>query len=241
MIGIGTLINTISVIIGGLIGFLFGKLIKEKVQDALTKVCGISVIFIGTAGALAGMFTVNDGVITAGKSMMLTICLALGTFLGEIIGIEDLFEKFGIWLKKKTHSESDGKFVDAFVTTSLTVCIGAMAIVGSIEDGIKGDFSVLAVKSILDFIIVMIMTSSMGKGSVFSAIPIFVIEGGMTLLAVLIKPLMTDLALQYISIVGAVMIFCVGVNLVFDKKVRVANMLPALLLAAAASYLPFDF
>ncbi len=224
MIGIGTLINTISVIIGGLLGYFFGKLFKDKTQDALTKVCGISVIFIGTAGALAGMFTVNEGVISTGKSMMLTVCLALGTFLGEIIGIEELFERFGAWLKKKTHNENDGNFVDAFVTTSLTVCIGAMAVVGSIEDGISGDFSVLAVKSILDFIMVMIMTSSMGKGSIFSAIPIFVIEGSITLLALLIKPLMTEAALAYLSMVGSVMIFCVGINLVFGKKIRVANI-----------------
>ena len=122
--------------------------------------------------------------------------------------------------------------------SSLTVCIGAMAIVGAIQDGVMGDFSTLAVKSVLDFIIIMVMTSSMGKGCAFSAIPIFLFEGGITLLATLIAPLMTETAIDNLSLVGSILIFCVGVNLVWGKTVRVANMLPAVLLAVIAAYLP---
>ena len=130
----------------------------------------------------------------SGKSMLVVLCLALGTVLGELIGVEDAFERFGEWLKKKTGNEADGGFVNAFVTASLTVSIGAMAIVGSIQDGVMGDYSTLAVKAVLDFIIVLVMASSMGKGCAFSAIPVFVFEGGMTLLARLIAPVMTDAA-----------------------------------------------
>lgn len=116
-----------------------------------------------------------------------------------------------------------------------------MAIVGAIQDGINGDFSTLAVKSVLDLIIIAVMTSSLGKGCVFSAIPVFVFEGLITLLARLISPLMTELAISYLSLVGSILIFCVGVNLVWEKKIRVANMLPAVILAVIAAYLPFQW
>ena len=130
--------------------------------------------------------------------------------------------------------------MNAFVTASLTVSIGAMAIVGSIQDGILGDYTTLAVKAVLDFIIILVMTSSMGKGCAFSAIPVLVFEGSMTLLARLIAPVMTDAAIANLSLIGSVLIFCVGVNLVWGKKLRVANMLPAVLLAVLAAYLPFS-
>ena len=109
--------------------------------------------------------------------------------------------------------------------------LGAMAIVGAIQDGILNDYTTLAVKSVLDFIIVAVMTSSMGKGSAFSAIPIFFFEGTITILARLISPIMTDLAINYLSLIGSILIFCVGINLVWGKKLRVANMLPAVVLA----------
>ena len=143
-------------------------------------------------------------------------------------------------LKKKTKSGGDGSFVEGFVTASLTVCIGAMAIVGAIEDGLTGDYSILLTKAILDLIIIMVMTCSLGKGCIFSAIPVFVLQGSVTALAVLIKPLMTEAALGNLSLVGNVLIFCVGVNLIWGKKVRVANLLPAILFAAAAAFLPFS-
>lgn len=128
--------------------------------------------------------------------------------------------------------------MNGFVTASLTVCIGAMAIVGAIQDGILGDYSILAVKSILDLIIIVVMTCSMGKGCAFSAIPVCLFEGTITLLAKLIRPIMAEAALQNISLIGSILIFCVGLNLVWGKKVRVANMLPAVVLAVIAAFLP---
>ena len=127
--------------------------------------------------------------------------------------------------------------MDAFVTASLTVCIGAMAIVGSIQDGIRGDYSILSAKAVLDFILVMVMTCSMGKGCLFSAIPVAVFQGSITALAGLVAPLMTDGALNNLSFIGSILIFCVGVNLIWGKKIRVANLLPAVVFAAAAAFL----
>ncbi len=241
MIGLGTIINTAGIVVGGLSGMLFGSLLKERHQESLKMACGISVLFIGIAGAMEGMLTINNGVISSGQAMLVTLCLALGSLIGEIIDVENLFEKFGEWLKFKTGNSKDSEFVNAFVTASLTVCIGAMAIVGAIQDGISGDWSILGTKAILDFIIIMVMTSSLGKGSIFSAIPVLIFEGLITVLASFLKPIMTDLALDYLSLVGSILIFCVGLNLVWGKKIKVANMLPAIILAVIAAFLPIVF
>ena len=237
MVGLGTLINTGAIAAAGFAGHFFGRLFKEDQQDAITKANGVSVLFIAIAGAMEGMLKIEDGSLISGKAMLVTLCVAIGTIIGELIGIENGFERFGEWLKIKTGNAKDVKFVDAFVTASLTVSIGAMAIVGSVEDGILGDYSVLAVKSVLDFIIIVMITASMGKGAGFSAIPVFIFEGGMTLLAKLIAPIMTDQAINYLSMIGSILIFSVGVNLVWGKKLRVANMLPAVVLAVIAAYL----
>ena len=168
MVGLGTAINVICIVVGGLLGRFVGKLFSEDQQDSITKTCGISVLFIAIAGALQGMLSIDGGKLVSGKAMLVVLSLAIGTVIGEILKIEEGFERFGKWLKEKTGNSGDKMFVDAFVTASLTVCIGAMAIVGAIQDGVLGDYSTLAVKSVLDLIIIAVMTSSMGKGCVFS-------------------------------------------------------------------------
>ena len=241
MMGLGTIINSAAIAAGGLAGLLTGRLFSRDQQDALNKTCGISVLFIAIAGAMQGMLRIDGGEILSGKSMLVVLCLALGTVIGEMIGIEKGFERFGEWLKVKSGNSGDNGFVNAFVTASLTVCIGAMAIVGAIQDGISGDYSTLAVKAVLDFIIIAVMTSSLGKGAMFSAIPVLLFEGAVTVLARLISPVITETAAAYLSLIGSVLIFCVGLNLVWGKKMRVANMLPAVVLAVLAAYLPWTF
>ena len=238
MPGLGTLINVAAVIAGGLSGSLVGRLFDEGQQRAVNVACGVSVLFIGIAGAMEGMLAIDGGATTSARALFVVLCLALGTVGGELCRIEDRFEQFGTWLKMRTGNARDERFVDAFVTTSLTMCIGAMAIVGAIQDGMLGDFSTLAIKSVLDFVIVAVMTSSMGKGCAFSAIPIAVLEGSVTLLSSLLRPLMTDVAMANLSLIGSILIFCVGVNLVWGKTIRVANMLPAVVLAVGAAFLP---
>lgn len=112
-----------------------GKLFSRDQHDAINKACGISVLFIAMAGAMQGMLQIDDGEILSGKSMLVVLCLALGTLIGELIGIENGFERFGEWLKMRTGNSGDEQFVNAFVTASLTVCVGAMAIVGAMQDG----------------------------------------------------------------------------------------------------------
>ena len=236
----GTIINVIAIILGGILGRLFGKLLSERYQDTLNKVCGVSVLFIGIAGALEGMLAIEDNQVVSQKAMMIVICMSLGAFIGELLNIEEQFERFGEWLKKKTGNSKEKLFVEGFVTASFTVCIGAMAIVGAIEDGIFGDYSILATKAVLDFIIIMVMTGTMGKGCVFSAIPVAILQGSVTLLANFIKPVMTDAALANLSMIGSILIFCVGLNLVWGRKIRVANLLPAVILAVIMAFLPIQ-
>ena len=238
MTGLGTIINTAAIIAGGTVGVLFKNAINEKIQGSLNAACGVSTMFLGISGAMQGMLQIQGGALSAGNSMLVVLSLALGALIGEWIDLDSAFDRFGEWLKIKTRNTKDAQFVDGFVTASLTVCIGAMAILGSIQDGLTGDYSTLAVKAVLDFIIVAVMSCSMGKGCAFSAIPVFLWEGSITLLASLLGPFMTDSAMANLSLVGSVLIFCVGLNLLFGKKVRVANLLPAVFLAALAAFIP---
>ncbi len=238
MIGMGTIINVGGILVGGVCGMLFGNRLEQRFQDTLLKATAVCVLFLGISGALQEMMTVTDGTLSSGGTMMMIGSFAIGALVGEWLNLEQHLERFGQWLKIKTGSTGDAGFVDGFVTTSLTVCIGAMAVVGAIQDGISGDYSTLAAKAVLDLIIVMIMTASLGKGCIFSAVPVALFQGTFTLLARLIEPLMTAAALSNLSMVGSIMIFCVGANLLWDLKIRVANLLPALVIAVAWVFLP---
>ena len=241
MIGLGTLINVACIIGGGLVGLVASSLVTERLQDALMKSCGACVMFVGIAGALEKMLTglvATDGTVALGTagSMMLVASMAVGTVLGEAADLDGRFEGLGTWLRDKTGSSGDARFVDGFVTASLTVCIGAMAIVGSIQDGLTGDYSTLALKGVMDAIIVCAMATSMGKGCVFSALPVGVFQGCATALATLLQPVMTEPALANLSLVGSVLVFCVGVNLIWPRTFKPANMLPAVVIAAVVAF-----
>ena len=220
-----------AILIGGLAGRLVGKAIPKRVQDMLYMVCGISTLFIGIGGCLQHMLVIENGALNTQGTMMMLMSLTVGALVGEWIDLEKRLEQFGQWLKDKTGNSGDATFIDGFVTASLTVCIGAMAIVGAIQDGMEGDISVLAAKSVLDLVIVCVMAASMGKGCIFSLIPVGILQGCITALSLVLKPIMTEAALGNLSYVGSVLIFCGGVNLVWGKKVKVANMLPAVVIA----------
>ena len=237
MVGWGTGINVAAIIVGGVAGLTFGRRITKRCQETLLKAVGAAVLFIGIGGALQQMLHIENGTIVSAGTMMMIFSLALGALLGEWIDIDRRMERFGQWLRHRSGNESDTRFVDGFVLASLTVCIGAMAVVGSIEDGLHGDYSILAAKAVLDLIIVMTMTAALGKGCIFSAIPVGIFQGGMTLLAGLLSPLITDAAMSNRSYAGNILIFLVGVNLIWGPKVRVANLLPALLVAFGWAFL----
>lgn len=219
-VGGGTVINVLAIILGGVAGLFGGKFLTEKIQETLKMSCATVVIFIGISGTLENYDT-----------MLLIAALIIGGLIGEILDIDGAFEKFGIWLRSKSGNDGDSKFVDGFVTASLTVCIGAMAVIGAINDRLLNDRTILIAKSALDLIIILVMTASLGKGCIFSCISVGIFQGAITIFAGLIEPLMTEIALKNLSCVGNALIFCVGVNLMFGNKIRVANLLPALIIA----------
>lgn len=230
MFGLGTIINTVLVILGGIIGLFFKKGIKDRYEETLMAACGVSTIFIGVTGTLQGMLTVADGKIQTQGTMLLIFSFVLGGLIGEFINIEKRMDNLGEKLKKLFHAEKDNKFVDGFVNTSLIICVGAMAIVGSIQDGLTGDYSMLTAKAVLDLVIVVIMTSTYGLGAICSAIPIFVYQGGITILGHFAGTIISDELIGYLSYIGSALIFCVGINITFGKKIRVGNLLPALII-----------
>ena len=239
MIGLGTLINVLAIVAGGLIGIVGGKWLTARCQETLIRSMGVCVMVVGLAGAFEQMLTVSGGKIVSGGTMMLVVSMALGGLVGELLDLDRRMEGFGRWLREKSGNGKDNQFLDAFITATMTVCIGAMAIVGAVEDGIHGNYTILAAKALMDFVIILVMASSMGKGCAFSAIPVGIFQGSVTLLARLVEPLLTAGALSNLSLVGSVLIFCVGLNLVWKNMVRVANLLPALIVAVAYALLGF--
>ncbi len=157
--------------------------------------------------------------------------------MGELINIDNWFERFGVWLRDRSGNQGDSLFVDAFVSASLTVCVGAMAVIGAIQDGISGDHNTLYAKAMLDFVIIIMMTASLGKGCIFSEIPVFIFQGVITVFARVIAPVMTEAAVSNISLVGNVLIFCVGINLILPKTIRVANVLPSIVMAVIFAFI----
>lgn len=237
-IGIGTLVNTLAVFVGGGMGIIFKKALKSTIQDTMMKAMGIAVIFIGASGALSRLDEIRNTETETTEIVLMVAALALGSFVGELINIQGLTERFGSWLKIKTKSENDGGFIDAFVSASLTVCVGAMAVIGPIQDALERNPSTLFTKAVLDLVIIMVMASSMGKGTIFGALPLAVFQGSITLFAKIIEPILTDLAVTNISFIGSMLIFCVGLNLISKKPfIRVANMLPSLIFIVMFSFI----
>lgn len=231
MVGLGTVINVILIIVGGFVGLFLKNFLKESLQKSLMQAMGVAVLFISISGVLEKMMLVEKSHLISNHTNMMIITLALGTVLGELLSLDSYIDKFGNYLKQKTGSGNDIKFVEAFVTSTCTVCIEAMAVVGSIQDGIAADHSILFAKGMLDMIIIAIMTVSLGKGALFSALPVALLQGSLTIVAFFMGSLLNPSSLDYLNLVGNMLIFCVGVNLLFNLNIKVINMLPAIILA----------
>ena len=225
MVGLGTLINMAAIAAGGTAGLVFRRYLSKSLQTNLMSVMGLVCMFLGTAGTLSLMLRVSGTgpALTSTGAMMMVISFTVGTLIGTILKLEDRFEGFGLWLQRKAGRTGDNGFVGAFVTASLTVCIGAMAVIGAIQDGIAGDYTVLAAKAVLDCVIILIMTSALGVGCIFSAIPVGIFQGLVTLLAFLIGPLLSQASIDAIGLTGSMMIFAVGVRNVVENQVDFAK------------------
>lgn len=235
IVGTGTIVNVLAVIIGSFIGMVFNGGLKKRFQNILIQALGLSTMFIGISGTLKGMFVIHKSAIETTGTMMMIISLVIGSFIGEAMDIENKIEAFGELLKEKFSTGNDSKFVEGFVSATLVICVGAMAIVGSLQDGLTGDASMLYTKAILDGIVVMVFASALGKGVIFSAIPLGIFQGSITICAHFIQPILSQQMIQNLSFVGSVLIFGIGINLSFGEKFKIANMLPALLIVVVYS------
>lgn len=232
MIGSGTLVNVAAIAGGSLLGLLVGRGIKAKYQETVIYGLALCVIVLGLQMALQG------------QHILLTIIsLVTGSILGEALGIEEKLEQVGAWLaaqvpKAKGKGEGEGgteAFVEGFLSTSLLYCVGAMAIVGSIQDGLSGDATTLYTKAMIDGLSGIIYASNMGIGVMFSALSVGVYQGILTALAGFLGPYMNQTVVQEISASGGLMILGVGINMTRLLKIRVGNMLPGLLVAGVAA------
>lgn len=215
----GTIINIIAIILGSLVGVFFSKIIPEKIKNIIFQALGLSTILIGIQMA----FKTNN-------LLILIFSLLIGGIIGEIIDLEKRLNSFGGFIRKKIKSKNK-TFVEGFVTASLVFCIGAMAIIGSIQDGINNDQTVLYTKSLLDGFASIAFSSALGIGVAFSVIPILIYQGGITLLAVYLKDFLTPSVIAEMTAVGGMLIFGIGLNILKIKNIKVGNLLPSVLVA----------
>lgn len=209
--------NCFAILIGGFIGLLIKGGIPEKINKTVMQAVGLAVIIIGISGSLKG------------SNMLLTIVsLALGALVGEFIDIENALSKFSISIENKFKKIGKGDFSQGFVSATLLFCVGAMAIVGSLDSGLKGNHEILYTKSVLDGISSIVFASSLGVGVLFSSLAVLMYQGTITLSASLIKNILTPSLINEISVVGSILILALGLNILGITKIKVANMLPAI-------------
>ena len=222
---VGTIINTITVIIGGILGLFFGSKLPEKIRNAVVSVLGLFTLAMGVQ-----MF------LKTSNSLVVLVSLLMGTVFGEWWRIEAGLERFGDSLKKRFTRVFQGqdlsRFVEGFLTASILFCIGPMTLLGAIQDGLTGDYSLLAIKAVMDGFAALAFASTMGVGVIFSIVVILGFQGGLSLLAVQMQNLITPDMMNEMSAVGGVILMGIAVgNLLNLRKIRSGNFLPALFLA----------
>ncbi|MDF2510575.1 MAG: putative rane protein [Herbinix sp.] len=229
MVGLGTIANMSFILIGATVGILFKGVLKQRFQDTIMNALGLAVMFVGISGALQGLFTVEGKSLGTANTMLMIVSLAIGAFFGELINIEARLERVGEKIRSvlKVQGETGQNFVEGFVNSSLLFCIGAMAIIGSLQDGLSGDASMLYAKGFIDGTCSIFFASTLGIGVFFSVIPLGLYQGAITLLAKYIEPYLSDQMIVNISCIGSVLIFGIGVNMIFGKKIKCGNLLPA--------------
>lgn len=216
----GAVVNFFLVILGTLIGLLFKKGIPERIQKALMTGMAFCVLYIG----ITGLF--EDGA----NILVMIICFALGSVIGELLDLDKQVNRLGQAIENRFAKNKDSKIAEGFVAATLLFCVGAMTIVGSIDSGISGDNSTLYSKSVIDCVAAAVLTSSMGIGVIFAALSTLVIEGGLTLLASFIAPVLTDYIIAQISVIGSLLIITLALNMLNITKIKVMNFVPATLL-----------
>ena len=216
---LGTIVNTVAVIIGAAVGMLLKKGIPEKLSDTMMKGLGLCTLYLGICGSLKGQ-----------NSLILIISIVVGALIGEGIDLDAKLNQFGFWIENKFKSKDGGKvsIAEGFVSASLLFCVGAMTIVGSLQSGLQGNHEMLFNKSMLDGVAAIIFASTMGVGVMLSAAFVFVYQGAITLAAQWVAPFLTDTIIAEMTCVGSVIIIGIALNLLGITKLKVMNYVPAI-------------
>ena len=220
----GTWFNVIAILVGTALGLLLKRGISEVTNTAILRVEGVTICMIGLNGMLKSMLRVENGRLQDSGSILLLISLVLGCLVGEWLRIEDRLNSFGNYVENRFQIND---FAKGFVAASLIFPIGAMALLGALYDGL-GNSSVLIAKGMLDGITAVVLASTLGVGVAFAAIPVLLLQGSVSLLAVQLEPFLTDAFLDPFCMVGYAIVLCIGLNFLLDAKIKVANLLPAL-------------
>ncbi len=224
---LGTLVNVAAIVAAGLLGCLVKKGLPKSLENSLMKAIGLVVFIIGLNGVLTNMLSADEtGKLSDSGTLLLLVSLALGVIAGELLKLDDRLNGLGRLAEEKLHLQG---FAKGFVPASLIFVIGAMGIVGALNDGLRGDSNVLFVKSTLDFVTGTVLASSLGIGVAFAAVPVLLWQGGISLAAGALAPLLSDLLLQEICMVGYAMVMALGLNFLCETKIKIANLLPGLL------------
>ncbi len=223
----GSIINGIAIVIGGFIGLLLKKGIKDELKQSLFQVIGIGVFLIGLAGTLTNMLYIVDNKLKSNGELLLMISLIVGVFIGELLKIDDFLNGLGKKIEDKFHLVG---FASSFVNASIIFIVGAMGIVGSIEEGLFGNYNILVVKSFIDGITSIIFGATLGVGVVFASIPVMLYQGSITLLASQLSTILVGDLLRDLCIVGYALVMSIGLNFLLRDKIKIANCLPSLLI-----------
>lgn len=222
MVLLGTLVNAGTVIAGTLVGLLFKKGLPEKFTDIVMKALGLCTAYIGISGSLKGSNT-----------LILILSMVVGTIIGQLLDLDKRINQLGKWLEskfQKKQGEGEQSIGTAFVTASLLFCVGAMAIVGSLQSGLSNDHQTLYAKAMLDGVAAVVFTSTLGWGVAFSAVLVFLYQGSIAMLAQWIAPLLTETVINEMTCVGSVIIFGLSLNMLGITKLKVMNFVPAIFL-----------
>ena len=217
---VGTLVNAGAVIVGSAIGLVFKKALPEKYQTIYFQAVGLFTLLLGIKMSLG---------ISESNVLLVVLSLVLGGFLGEALKLDQRMDNLGNWIKTKTHSKND-KFTEGLVTAFLLYCMGAMTITGAIAEGLTGKTSdILLTKSIMDFFSSIMLASALGIGVLFSAVPLLLFQGGITLLVAVFGKDIPDVIISEMIVVAGIILIGLGINLLEIKKIKIINLLPALI------------
>lgn len=228
---LGTIVNSAAIVAGALIGLLLKKGLPEKMSDTLMKGTGLCTLFLGVSGSLKGE-----------NSLILIISIVAGIIIGEGVDLEDKLERLGKWVEQRIQAIAEQKnggkisIAEGFVSASLLFCVGAMAVLGSLQSGLAGEHEILYNKAVLDFVIAIVFTTTLGFGVALSAVSVFVYQGTITLLAQWLSPLLTDRVVNEMTCVGSVILIGLGLNLMGAANLRVMNFVPAVFLPILLCY-----